>query len=596
MSYRAPVEEVSYFLKTCTSLPRLMDAGLVDLSFDVVDPVLEEAGKFAASVVAPLDRVADTQGCTLKDGAVTTPEGWRAAYEAWTAAGWGSVAAEEAFGGQHLPTTLTSALTEFWNSASPAFGIGGVLTMGAIEALTSHGAPHLQETFLPKMVAGTWTGTMNLTEPQAGSDLAALRAKAVKQEDGTYRVFGTKIFITYGEHDLAENIIHLVLARLPDAPAGTKGISLFVVPKFLVEADGSLGARNDVICAGIEHKLGLHGSPTCTMVFGDTGEGAVGYLVGEENRGLACMFTMMNNARLAVGIQGVAVAERATQRAFDYAKERKQGRAPGIEGSTPIVAHPDVKRMLLTMRAETDAARAICLKTADALDRAHRLADPGERAAALAEASLLTPVAKAFSTDVGIEVSSIGVQVHGGMGYVEETGAAQHMRDARIFAIYEGTNGIQAIDLVTRKLPQEGGDVVNALIADYRDIAAELAALNAPDFGHAGVRLMEAVEALGRATRIMLDRVADEPAKALATATPYLKLYARAAGGAYLARTALAAYAERAAGASDPRLAARIAVARFFAENLATEAKGLEETVAGGAGGVLDAEAVLAIA
>ncbi|MFG1382729.1 acyl-CoA dehydrogenase [Xanthobacter versatilis] len=596
MSYRAPVEEVAFFLKTCTALPLLMEQGLVDLSFDVVDPVLEEAGKFAASVIAPLDKVADKQGCTLKDGAVTTPEGWRAAYAAWTAAGWSSVAAEEEFGGQHLPTSVTSALTEFWNSASPAFGIGGVLTMGAIEALTAHGAPELQQTYLTKMVAGTWTGTMNLTEPQAGSDLAALRAKAVKQADGTYRVFGTKIFISYGEHDIAENIVHLVLARLPDAPAGTRGISLFLVPKVLVNADGSLGERNDVVCAGIEHKLGLHGSPTCTMVFGEKGEGAIGYLVGEENRGLACMFTMMNNARLAVGIQGVAVAERATQRAFAYAKDRRQGKAPGFEGSAPIIAHPDVKRMLLTMRAETDAARAICLKTADALDRAHRLPDPSARAAALAEASLLTPVAKAFSTDIGIEVASTGVQVHGGMGYVEETGAAQHLRDARIFAIYEGTNGIQAIDLVTRKLPQEGGDVVNAVIADYRDIVAEVAALNAPDFGHTGVRLAEAVDALARATRKMLDWLPSDQAKALAGATPYLRLFARAAGGAYLAKVALAAYGERAAGGTDPRLAARIALARFFAENLATEAKGLEESVASGANGVLEAEAVLAVA
>ncbi|MET3354524.1 UNVERIFIED_ORG: alkylation response protein AidB-like acyl-CoA dehydrogenase [Xanthobacter viscosus] len=596
MSYRAPVEEVAFFLKTCTALPLLMEQGLVDLSFDVVDPVLEEAGKFAASVIAPLDKVSDKQGCTLKDGAVTTPEGWRAAYEAWTAAGWSSVAAEEEFGGQHLPTSVTSALTEFWNSASPAFGIGGVLTMGAIEALTAHGSPELQQTYLTKMVAGTWTGTMNLTESQAGSDLAALRAKAVKQADGTYRVFGTKIFISYGEHDIAENIVHLVLARLPDAPAGTRGISLFLVPKVLVNADGSLGERNDVVCAGIEHKLGLHGSPTCTMVFGEKGEGAIGYLVGEENRGLACMFTMMNNARLAVGIQGVAVAERATQRAFAYAKDRRQGKAAGFEGSAPIIAHPDVKRMLLTMRAETDAARAICLKTADALDRARRLPDPSARAAALAEASLLTPVAKAFSTDIGIEVASTGVQVHGGMGYVEETGAAQHMRDARIFAIYEGTNGIQAIDLVTRKLPQEGGDVVNAVIADYRDIAAEVAALNSPDFGHTGVRLAEAIDALARATLKILDWLPSDQAKALAGATPYLRLFARAAGGAYLAKVALAAYAERAAGGTDPRLAARIALARFFAENLATEAKGLEESVTSGANGVLEAEAVLAVA
>ncbi len=597
MAYRAPVEDVSFFLKTCTALPMLMEQGLVDLSFDVVDAVLEEAGKFAASVIEPLDRVADKEGCSLKDGAVTTPTGWKAAYGAWAEAGWSAVTAEEEFGGQHLPTTVTSALTEFWNTASPSFGIGGVLTMGAIEALTAHGTAEQRKTYLEKMVAGVWTGTMNLTEPQAGSDLGALRAKAVKQADGSYRIFGTKIFITYGEHDIAENIVHLVLARLPDAPAGTKGISLFVVPKYLVNADGSLGARNDVSCTGIEHKLGLHGSPTCTMTFGDKGEGAVGYLVGEENRGLACMFTMMNNARLAVGIQGVAIAERATQRAFAYAKERRQGKSPDYkgEGMAPIIDHPDVKRMLLTMRAETDAARAICLMTADALDRSRRLADPMGRATALAEASLLTPVAKAFSTDIGIEVASMGVQVHGGMGFIEETGAAQHYRDARIFAIYEGTNGIQAIDLVTRKLSQEGGDVVTTLIGDYRDIADEAHALELPEFGRMGEKLAEAVDALGRATRIMLDRLGEENAKVLAGATPYLRLFARAAGGAYLAKAALAAHRERSAGGTDPRLTARIAVARFFAENLCPQAKGLEDVVEHGHASVLESQSVLGL-
>lgn len=595
MSYRAPVEETAFFLKTCTSLPRLMEQGLVDLSPDLVGSILEEAGKFAADEIAPLDRIGDIKGNVLKDGVVTTAPGWKEAYAAWTEAGWNGVAAEEAFGGQHLPTTLTSVLTEFWNSASPAFGIGPVLTMGAVEALTQHGSKALQDTYLPKLVSGTWTGTMNLTEPQAGSDLAALRARAERHGDGTYRIFGSKIYISYGDHDIAENIVHLVLARLPDAPAGTKGISLFLVPKFLVNADGSLGARNDVKVVGIEHKLGLHGSPTCTMSYGEGGEGAVGYLVGAENRGLACMFTMMNNARLAVGIQGVAVAERATQRAIAFAKERRQGRAPGAPANetSPIIAHPDVRRMLLTMRAETEAARALCLRTADALDRAHRAPDAVQRAAALDEASLLTPVAKAFATDAGIKVSSIGIQVHGGMGYIEETGAAQHFRDARIFAIYEGTNGIQAIDLVTRKLPLREGTLVDGLIADFRADAQRISALNAPEFGHAGERLGEAVEALARATRRMLDWVPDEPVKALAGATPYLALFARAAGGAYLARVALAAHAARAAGESDPRHAARIATARFFAENLAVEASGLELAVTHGEGTVLEGEAVL---
>ncbi|MGE4373641.1 MAG: acyl-CoA dehydrogenase [Xanthobacter sp.] len=595
MAYRAPVEDISFFLKTCTALPRLIDEGLVDVSFDVVDPILEEAGKFASSVVEPLDQVGDKEGCTLKDGAVTTPTGWKEAYKAWGEAGWSSVAAEEKFGGQNLPLAVTSALTEFWNTASPSFGIGGVLTMGAIEALTAHGSAHLQKTYLEKLVSGQWSGTMNLTEPQAGSDLAALRAKAVKQDDGTYRIFGSKIFITYGENDIFENIVHLVLARLPDAPAGTRGISLFVVPKFLVNEDGSLGARNDVWCTGIEHKLGLHGSPTCTMTFGDKGEGAIGWLVGEENRGLACMFTMMNNARLAVGIQGVAVAERATQRAFEYAKERRQGKAITWkgEGMAPIIEHPDVQRMLLTMRAETDAARAICLMTADALDRYHRLPDETARAVAHAEASLLTPVAKAFSTDIGIEVASLGVQVHGGMGYIEETGAAQHYRDARIFAIYEGTNGIQAIDLVTRKLSQENGDVVNALIDSYRETANEVKALDSAQFGHAGLRLAEAVEALGRSTRQMMDWLGTDTQKVLAGATPYLRLFARAAGGAYLARAALAAARAQSEGQTDPRLAARIATARFFAENLCPQAAGLEQIVAGGYHSLASGEAVL---
>lgn len=596
MTYRAPVEEVSFFLKTCTSLPRLMEDGLVDLSFDLVDSILEEAGKFAAEKIAPLDRTGDTLGNKLKDGAVTTAPGWRDTYADWAGAGWNGVAAEEAFGGQHLPSTLTSALNEFWNSACPAFALGPVLTMGAIEALTMHGSKALQDTFLPKLVSGAWTGTMNLTEPQAGSDLSALRARAERRDDGTYRIFGTKIFISYGEHDIAGNIVHLVLARLPDAPAGTKGISLFAVPKFLVNADGSLGTRNDVQAVGLEHKLGLHGSPTCTMAFGEGGEGAVGYLVGEENRGLACMFTMMNNARLAVGIQGVAVAERATQRAIAFAKERRQGRAPGGNGAgemSPIIDHPDVRRMLLTMRAETDAARAICLRTADALDRARRLTEPVLKASALAEASLLTPVAKAFSTDTGIKVASLGVQVHGGMGYIEETGAAQHLRDARIFAIYEGTNGIQAVDLVTRKLASGDGTLVDGLIADYRATAAEVSALNAPEFGLTGERLSEAVDALARAARQMLDWLPDEPVKALAGATPFLTLFARAAGGAYLARAALAAHAALGAGESDPRLAARIVVARFFAENLAVEASGLELAARRGGGALMEAEAAL---
>ena len=377
-----------------------------------------------------------------------------------------------------------------------AFGIGPVLTMGAIEALEKHGADALKQKYLAKLTTGEWMGTMQLTEPQAGSDVGALRTRAERAADGTYRITGSKIFITYGEHDLTDNIIHFVLARLPDAPPGTKGISLFLVPKFFVNDDGSIGARNDARCHSIEHKLGIHGSPTCTMVYGDKG-GATGWLVGEENRGLNCMFTMMNNARLAVGLQGVGIAERATQQAYAYANERKQGRAGG---NGAIIIHPDVRRMLLTMRALTHAARAICYATGAAIDRAHRGKDDAARKAGDQRASLLTPVAKAFSTDIGTEVASLGVQVHGGMGFIEETGAAQHYRDARIAQIYEGTNGIQAIDLVTRKLPMTGGAVVRGYLDELRRTVAAVKAANDPAFGATGARLGDAVDSLDRAT------------------------------------------------------------------------------------------------
>jgi alkylation response protein AidB-like acyl-CoA dehydrogenase len=473
-----------------------------------------------------------------------------------------------------------------WNSASMAFGIGPVLTMGAAEALANHGTDELKKTYLPKLVSGEWMGTMQLTEPQAGSDVGALRTKAERAGDGSYRITGQKIFITYGEHDLTDNIIHFVLARLPDAPAGNRGISLFLVPKFLVNKDGSLGARNDVRAHSIEHKLGIHASPTCTMVYGDNG-GAAGYLVGEENRGLACMFTMMNLARLAVGLQGVGIAERATQQALQYARERKQGRAVGAtSGSSAIIEHPDVKRMLMRMRSLTRAARAICYATAGAIDRSH--GDDSAAKAADGRAALLTPVAKAFSTDIGIEVASLGVQVHGGMGFIEETGAAQHLRDARIAAIYEGTNGIQAIDLAMRKLPLQSGAVVRAYLDELRDTVKAVQAANDPTFGATGARLAEAVESLDRATAWLLGKVESEPKAALAGATPYLRLFGNAAGGCMLADEALAALR-----LSDGEPAARIAVARFFAENIAVQASGLERSVTEGADSVNAADAAL---
>ena len=593
MTYRVPVADIAFTLKHVAGLAQAMDEGLYgDLSEDVVDAVLEEAGRFASDVIAPLNRIGDSHGTPLANGVVTTPPGWKEAYRDWAAAGWNGLAAPTKWGGQGLPHALNAACIEIWNSASMAFGIGPVLTMGAVEALAVHANDALKDTFLGKLTSGEWMGTMVLTEPQAGSDLGALRTKAERNPDGSYRITGQKIFITYGEHDLTENIVHSVLARLTDAPAGSRGISLFLVPKFLVNPDGTLGARNDVHCHSVEHKLGIHGSPTCTMVFGDKG-GAVGYLVGEENRGLACMFTMMNNARLAVGLQGVAIAERATQQALAYARERRQGRAPnaGKEASA-IIAHADVKRMLLTMRALTHAARAICYATAVAIDRAHLTSTESERAAAHERASLLTPVAKAFSTDIGIEVASLGVQVHGGMGFIEETGAAQHYRDARIAAIYEGTNGIQAIDLVTRKLPLSGGKAVKGYLDELREKLAAVAAINDPAFGATRARLMEAVDSLDRATAWLLDQLEAAPDAALAGATPYLRLFAHAAGGVMLADEAVAAlrlHGANGAGAS----AGRIATARFFAENIAVTAPALEHAVIEGAESVRQADVAL---
>jgi acyl-CoA dehydrogenase len=592
MRYRAPVADIAFALKHAAGFaPALSDLLYGDLSEDVVDAALAEAGRFATEVLAPLNAVGDRVGTTFKDGAVTMPPGWKEAYRAWAEAGWNGLAAPAQWGGQELPHALNAACMEMWNSAAMAFGIGPVLTMGAADALAAHGIDTLKRDFLPKLVSGEWMGTMQLTEPQAGSDVGALRTKAERAPDGTYRITGQKIFITYGEHDLTDNIIHMVLARLADAPAGTRGISLFLVPKFLLNADGSLGRRNDVRAHSIEHKLGIHGSPTCTMVFGDDG-GATGYLIGEENRGMACMFTMMNQARLSVGLQGVAVAERATQQALAYARERKQGRAIGAapDRSSPIIAHPDVKRMLMTMLALTRAARAICYATAVALDRAQRSVDEQARGHASDLAALLTPIAKAFATDIGSEVASLGLQVHGGMGYIEETGAAQHYRDARIAAIYEGTNGIQAIDLATRKLPLHGGATVKAFLDELRQIIAAVSAANDPAFGATALRLAEAVESVDRASDWLLDRIEKAPEAALAGATPYLRLFASAAGGALLAKEALTA--ARLAG--DAAAPTRIAVARYFAENIAVQASGLERTIIEGGDSVNGAEAALA--
>ncbi len=593
MSYRSPVPDILYSLRHVAGFDEAIKSGLFgELDEETAASVVSEAGRFATEVIAPLDRVGDQVGARYENGAVFTPPGFREAYRQWADAGWAGVTAAPEYGGMGLPHSVGFACTEIWNGASMGFSLCPLLSEGAIGALTAYGSEGLRAAYLRRMVSGEWTGTMNLTEPQAGSDLNAVKTRAERAADGTYRLFGQKIFITYGEHDMAGNIVHLVLARLPDAPAGTRGLSLFLVPKILVQPDGSLGARNDVRCASIEHKLGIHASPTCVMIYGDAG-GAQGWLVGEENRGLAAMFVMMNSARLAVGLQGVGIGERALQRALAYARERRQGRS--LEGGadmSPIIEHPDVHRMLLTMKALVQAARGICHLTAMAIDRSFHASKPEERAAAAERAALLTPIAKAFSTDIGDEVASLGVQVHGGMGYIEETGAAQHMRDARIAAIYEGANGVQAIDLVQRKLPLSGGAVAEREIAGMRAIATDVAVRGEAGFGPTAGILREAIDALEQATLYTREALADDPASALSGATAYLRLFGLTLGGACLAKAGLAAQDQAARGDATQR--GRIGLARFFAEKLATAAPGLARSIASGKPALEHYEAILA--
>jgi acyl-CoA dehydrogenase len=593
MTYQSPVPDILFSLEHVSGLDAEIGAGLFgDLDWETVASVLGEAGRFATEAIAPLNRVGDLEGARYENGRVTSPPGFREAYRRWAEAGWAGVTASPEYGGMGLPHAVNFACTEIWNGASMGFALCPLLSEGALGALNAHGSPALREIYMRKMISGEWTGTMNLTEPQAGSDLNAVKTRAERVGDGTYRVFGQKIFITYGEHDLADNIVHFVLARLPDARPGTRGISLFLVPKFLVKPDGSLGARNDARCASIEHKLGIHASPTCVMIYGDGG-GATGWLVGEENRGLAAMFVMMNSARLAIGMQGVAIGERAYQHALAYARERRQGRsASGSAGMSPILEHPDVQRMLMTMKSLVHAARGICHLTGVAIDRSFHAPTAEERAAAGERAALLTPIAKAFSTDIGDEVASIGVQVHGGMGYIEETGAAQFMRDARIAAIYEGTNGIQAIDLVQRKLPLSGGAAVAREIHGIRAVAADVTSHGGDGFGATAQRLREAADALESATAFLLETLARDPDEALAGAAPYLRLFALALGGACLAKAGRAAQsAPRQTGGTPPL--GRVALARFFAEKLATAAPGLAQTVLSGGAALKSHEAAL---
>ncbi len=590
MTYRAPINDILLALNHGAGLLDAVKAGHYgDFDSDIAAAVLEEAGRFASDVLAPLNRIGDEQGIRLEGSSVITAPGWPDAYKRWTDAGWNAVSGPEAFGGQGLPLAINAACTEIWSASNIAFGLCPLLTLSAIEALDAHGSEELKKIYLGKLISGEWPGTMQLTEPQAGSDVGALRTRAERAADGTYRIKGSKIFITYGDHDMSDNIVHFVLARLPDAPPGTKGISLFLIPKFLVNPDGSLGARNDIHVSGIEHKLGMHAAPTCTMSIGDKG-GAIGYLIGEENRGMHCMFTMMNQARLAVGLEGVGIADRAYQQALAFAQERRQGRAIGKSGgeADPIIVHPDVKRMLMQMRALTAAARTICYATAVALDVSVRAKDEKTRAAAAARGALLTPIAKAFSTDIGNEVTSLGIQIHGGMGFIEETGAAQHYRDARITPIYEGTNGIQSIDLVTRKLAANGGESVWVLLDELKDIIRRVEASNDPAFGTTGPKLREALGSLERASRWLLERVTLAPNDALAGATPYLRLFGSTLGGCMLANEALAA---RQLGETDPQR--YVTLARFFAENVSVQAPALERTVTDSAEAVNGADAVL---
>jgi acyl-CoA dehydrogenase len=591
--YKAPVEDIAFTLKHVAGMSEAIAGGLFgDLSEDLADAILAEAGRFATEEVAPLAEIGDRQGARMVDGEVRTPDGWADLYRNWVAGGWNGLTGPEEFGGQGLPLMLNVATLEMWNSGATAFALCPTLTMSAVEALVAHGSDELRRTYLSKLVSGEWTGTMNLTEPHAGSDVGALKTRAERRDDGTYRLFGQKIFITWGEHDAAENIIHFVLARLPDAPAGTRGISLFLVPKFLVNGDGSLGRRNDLFAHSLEHKMGIHGSPTCTMIYGDgrfgDEKGAVAWLVGEENKGLNCMFTMMNNARLTVGMQGVAIAEAATQKALAYARERTQGRAPGWTGSgmSPIVEHPDVARMLLTMKALTQGARAISYACAHAIDMSHRAKEGREHWQE--RAALLTPIAKSFSTDVGVDVASLGIQVHGGMGFIEETGAARYLRDARIAPIYEGTNGIQAIDLVTRKLPLSGGAQVKGFIAELKQTAAEVRASNLDGFGETADRLDASIADLEAATGWLLRQLADgKLAEALSGATAYQRLFGLVLTGSYLARGGLAR-------TDDGEEGRRIALCRFAAENLLAEAAALKDGIVGGAASLAAARAVLA--
>ncbi|AZG12276.1 acyl-CoA dehydrogenase [Cupriavidus pauculus] len=583
MTYRAPLKDMLFVMNELAGLAQISQLpGYEDATPDTAQAVLEEAAKFNEQVVAPLNRAGDIQPSSWKDGVVTTTPGFRDAFRQFGEGGWQGVLHPADFGGQGLPKLVATPCNEMLNTANLSFALCPLLTDGAIEALLTAGTDAQKSLFLPRLISGEWTGTMNLTEPQAGSDLAAVRTRAEPQGDGTYKVFGTKIFITYGEHDMADNIVHLVLARTPDAPEGVKGISLFIVPKFLVNADGSLGARNDVECVSIEHKLGIKASPTAVLQFGDHG-GAIGTLVGEENRGLEYMFIMMNAARFSVGMQGIAVSERAYQQAVAYARERVQSRP--VDGSAregvTIIHHPDVKRMLMTMRALIEGARSVAYVAAAASDVAHQHPDESVRRQNMALYEFLVPVVKGWSTELSIDVTSLGVQVHGGMGFIEETGAAQHYRDARILPIYEGTTAIQANDLVGRKTVRDGGAVARAICASIAETENRLGEHGGAPFLAVQAQLRQGREALEAVVRFVVDNAKGDPNAVFAGSVPYLKLCGIVLSGWQLARAMLAADAKR---AEDPAFhGAKIATAHFFGQHILSQASGLRAAIVDGA-------------
>jgi len=587
--YIAPLQDMRFVIEQLGPLSEIAALpGFGDATPDLVDAVLEEAGKLANEVLSPLNRVGDTEGARHTGDGVRTAPGWQQAYRAFVDGGWNGIGCATEFGGQGLPKLVSTAVAEMWNSANLSFALGPMLTQGAIEAIEVHGSDAQRDLYLHKMVPGEWTGTMNLTEPQAGSDLSVVRTRAVPAGDH-YLISGQKIFITYGEHDLTENIIHLVLARVQDAPAGTRGLSLFIVPKFLVEADGTLGARNDLRCASIEHKLGIHGSPTAVMIYGEQG-GAIGYLIGEQNRGLEYMFTMMNNARHAVGLEGVAIGERAYQRALAFARERVQGKPAGYGGAAtpPIIEHADVRRMLLLMKSQTEAMRALAYVCGAAFDRAAREPDAERRACWQRRGDLLTPIVKGWCTETGIELASLGVQVHGGMGFVEETGAAQHLRDARITTIYEGTTGVQAQDLVGRKTQRDGGRGARELLAEIRNCVQALAASGDVRAQTIGGELADGVAAVEAALAWLLEAAGRDARLPAAASVHYLRLWGIVCGGWLLGESALACL--RGAG-DDAFRVAKLNTAHFFALQVLNEADALRRKIVDGSAAVLALDA-----